>query len=126
MSKKELTLNKSIVKNILLSLLCSLIFFFILEHFGSFTYQFFGGQQPYKTPVTGITYETLFGNKVQTDGQGYTLSDTSYKGGEFDSYLKRLPYYIKAIYADIMYVAILAIIIFSILFIRRNYSIKIS
>ncbi len=125
--KKEIRINKSIIKKVLISAMLSLIAFFIIEHFGKFLYTYYGGEQPYKTPLIKITYKTLLGNEVITDGKGMNYSDVQYSDSSFHkSYLNKLPYYLKAIKEDLIYFVILTILIFLFLYFRKKYSIKLT
>lgn len=125
-NKKEVQINKSLVEMLLISIIVSVAIIFTLEHFGKFSYEYYGGEQPHKTPLTKIRYETIFGSEIITNGQGYMYSEAVYSDGEFRKYENHYTYYLKALKEDLIYLIILTIIIFSILYIRRNYTIKLS
>lgn len=125
--KREIKIDKFIVKSLLISFASSLLIFIFIEHFGKFSYQFYGGGKPHLTQLEGITYKTLLGNEVITDGKGYNVDDIMFTTGDFqESYFAKIPFYLKAIIADFTYFIILVIIIFITIMLRKKYSFKLT
>lgn len=125
-NKKEINLDKKVIKKILIIIFAPLLFTFTIEHFGVFNYQSYGGQISTLT-LTSASFTTPFGNKVVTDGggKGYVLhNDGTYKINGY--YFDKLPFYIKGLVKDIIYPIILIVILLVFYFFRTKYSIKIS
>lgn len=124
-TKKEIVLDKKETKKIFLIIFIPLISTFIIEHFGDFNYQGYGGKIS-EVRVISATFTTPFGNTVITDGKGmgYVMQkDASFKVN--GTYLGQLPFYIKGFFRDIIYPLILIVLLLAIYFFGKKYSIKI-
>lgn len=125
MEKKEIAVDKGIAVFIFLAVLIPLFGTFIIEHLGSFKFAGYGGD--WSNKITGIELHTPFGNLVETDGKGYTYSDTVDILGKFHTnYSLRLPFYIKAVFADIIYPLLLSTLIIGIYFFTQKFKIKLT
>lgn len=96
----------------------------IVEHFGHFKFSGYGGD--WSNKITGIKFYTPFGSIVETDGKGYTYRDTVNSLGKFhDNYFIKLPFYIKAVFKDVLYPLSTSVVIITIYFVRRKFNLTI-
>jgi hypothetical protein len=124
--KQEIEIKKNDIRNILLIILVPLFLTFFIEHFGKFSYQSYGGQIS-KVTLSGGSFTTPFGSKIIIQGgqKAYNRhSDGTYKINGY--YTDKLPYYFKGLGKDILYPAILIILLLGVYLLKNKYSIKIS
>jgi hypothetical protein len=126
-NKQELRINKKDLRTIILIIFAPLLFTFIIEHFGNFNYQSYGGQIETVTISSG-SFTTPFGNIVNIKG-GQKAYEWHSDVGMYlvnGHYTDKLPYYFKGLAKDIIYPIILIVIGLIIYFFKNKYSIKIS
>lgn len=139
MSSEKIALNikRVHIQRFVISLLLGFGILYGIEHFGKFSYlhgynppQYekpsFEVRVPYLTKATAIYYETYFGNKVETGGNGFTLYDLSNRDSDFHKYSSKSYYYTKATLMDYKYGVAFFIGLFVILTLFANVKIKIS
>ena len=125
-NKTEIEVKKNDIRNILMIIIIPLLLTFVIEHFGKFNYQSYGGQISTLT-LSGGSFMTPFGNKVNIKGgqKAYKRhSDGTYKINGY--YTDKLPYYFKGLAKDIVYPIILIGILLIGYFLKNKYSIKIT
>ena len=117
--KKEIKINSLFLKDFFKSIFFSLILLFIINHFGEFKYENYGGAEHF------VTYETLFGDKVYSDANFFTSNNWP-KYGEVESYFEKLPYYIYSISVEFIPLIIMIISLLIIFTIKRKFTFKIA
>lgn len=136
---KTIEIKKVTLRNLILSLVIGFTILFCLEHFGQFSY-IANTPNEYDdlgriktivnvksdTEVNAIYYDTFFGNKVTTGGNGFNIYDLSFKDSEFKKYSSKLYYIIEAFKLDINYGFYFSIGIFAIFIFFSNFKIKLS
>ena len=127
--KKELRIAGKDLRNILLIIIVPLIFTFILEHTTEFQYRGYGGVSLSEYRATSLTLITFLGNEIYEDvsdkNLGYVADDEGILRIN-GTYQGKLPYYIKAVFADFLLPMALIILSFALYFVRKKYSIKIT
>jgi hypothetical protein len=126
-NKTEITVNRNDVKSILLIILIPLILTFIIEHFGDFSYQSFGGQIETIT-ISGGSFTTPFGSTVNIQGgqkaYQWHSGDGMYKIN--GHYTDKLPYYLEGLGKDIIYPIVLIVIGLVFFLVKNKYSFTIT
>lgn len=125
-NKTEIEIEKNDIRNILVIIFLPLLLTFVIEHFGNFNYQSYGGQIDTLT-LSGGSFKTPFGNTVNVESgqKAYERhSDGIYKINGY--YTDKLPYYFKGLAKDIIYPAILIGILLIVYLLKNKYSIKIT
>jgi hypothetical protein len=125
-NKTEIEIEKNDIRNILLIILLPLLLTFIIEHFGKFNYQSYGGQISTLT-ISGGSFKTPFGSKVNIESgqKAYKRhSNGIYKINGY--YTDKIPYYFRGLMKDILYPIILIILLLGFYLLKNKYSIKIT
>ncbi|PQV51219.1 hypothetical protein CLV33_101141 [Jejuia pallidilutea] len=123
--KKEIKISKKLLGGVLVAFILSFIGLFILQNFGSFSYNSDTSKYPktnsqgkilmniYVEPtdrVTAIYYESILGTKISNYGLRKSRIDYQIKdlrtGGKFHNYSNKFPYYIEATLKDFKYALI--------------------
>ncbi|MDR6300496.1 hypothetical protein [Mesonia maritima] len=131
---KTITINKKILGVFLLSFIAGFLLLFSLEHLGKFSYlpknnsnliqSSNKNNYPISTPIASIYYETYFGERVRTSGNGFRIKDVIFKESEFKNYSNRLYYYIEATKTDYKFGLIFSTVLFAIMLFFINFKIK--
>ena len=124
--KQEIEIKKNDIRNILLIIFVPLLLTFVIEHFGKFNYQSYGGQIS-TVKLSGGSFTTPFGNVVKIKGGQKAYKRHS--GGNYKIngyYTDKIPYYFKGLGKDLLYPIILIVILLLVYFFKNKYSIKIS
>lgn len=123
-SKKEIKISKKLVFGILGAFFISVVILFIVQNFGTFSYQSenkTNSAYEYGTDrILLIKYESLLGTTItnyqlRKPSLNYQASDMMLEG-KFHIYSNKFPYYIQATFKDIKY-ALLAWAILSLVLI---------
>jgi len=131
--KKEIQINRKVIKFISAAILIPLFLTFILEHFGEFdsTAYHEPGAKGYIMADLRLdtrSFTTIFGNYISKhlyseNKKYYRITDD----GEITTipvYPDRIPYYIEAVFVDIIYPLSLSAILIGIFFFQRKFKIK--
>jgi hypothetical protein len=113
---KTIDIKKSTIRNFLLSLIIGFSVLYGLEHFGKFSYitnspteyDEYGRVKMITytmgtTKVASIFYDSYFGNKIETKGNGFDVGDLNYSETDFDKYEVKSYYYTQATIAEYKY-----------------------
>lgn len=126
--KKEISISRKDVNNILKILIIPLVLTFIIEHFGRFEYT---TNIPAPTAadvrITDLYFYTPFGSKIYDDVYDKNIKyETGSDGiGRLNGkYTGKLPYYFQGLIKDIIYPIILSLILIIYLFVSKKYKIK--
>lgn len=136
--KREIKLSKNAMKFVIGAIIIPLLLTFILEHFGKFEAKGMGSVND-STAETFLTmdtrlyergFQTFFGNKIEENL--YHKNLRLYREADngnleiFPIYSERIPYYLKALYLDIIYPLILSTILVGVYFFRKKIKIKLT
>ncbi|SFU74544.1 hypothetical protein SAMN05216480_11854 [Pustulibacterium marinum] len=114
---------KKILLILLLSFLLGLIFLFLVEHLGSFTYELEKGNTHSKSRIESIIYKTPFNSEVKVLSKNKFTVDAAFnEDSELKTYTFQLPFYLKALWKD-LYIAV-AVMLLLFLFLRRRIKIE--
>lgn len=112
--KKEISIKKTSIINIIKSFIISFLLFLLLEHFGNFNYHF-------NTYSNYVVYESITENKIYSD----SLFLIEYPEIEYlERYSQKFPYYFQATLEDILYITILSIILILIQLFNHKFKFK--
>lgn len=135
---KTLEIKKKYIKNMILSIILGFGILYVLEHFGQFDYIPDSPKQnqntktslvislPVKTKVLIISFDTFFGNIIETKGNGYNLYDMIHKEGEFNKYSVKSYYFTQATIKDYKFGIYISISLFLISLFFANFKIKLT
>lgn len=113
---KTIEIKKSTIRNFFLSFIIGFSVLYGLEHFGKFSYitnspteyDEYGRVKmvtyiSVSTKVASIFYNSYFGNKIETKGNGFDVGDLNYSETDFDKYEVKSYYYTQATIKDYKY-----------------------
>lgn len=113
---KIIEIKKKHVRNLFLSFVLGGIILFGLEHFGKFSYILHSSTTydeqgrinmiSYVSPETKVMlihYDSFFGNRVTTDGNGFEYKDLAYNDAGFFEYSKKIYYITESLKLDYKY-----------------------
>ncbi|TYB73021.1 hypothetical protein ES676_09695 [Bizionia saleffrena] len=136
--KKEIKIRKKYISTFFLSFLIGFVILYGLEHFGNFSYlassessNFNGssksrmtGVVSFSDPVTSIYYESYFGKKIRTNGNGFTVGDMHSEYSVFKKYPSKSFYYTQATIKDYVYGLYISLMVFLVILFFLNFKIK--
>ncbi len=134
--QKEIQINKTDFKMVLMAIILPLLLSFILQHiFGEFrsgsrgdTTDGLGWTTTRNTKLSSRTFHTIFGNQIYRNYEDENI--TLYRHCRYGiahtspSYIDRIPFYLKAIYADILYSIVMSLVLIAGYFFRKKYRFK--
>lgn len=86
----------------------------------------FEDNTPATTKVSRIKYETFFDQRVETEGNGFTVYDLSFSDTEFNKYSNKIYYYKEATIKDFKYGIFISLGLFLLTLFFTNFKIKLS
>lgn len=134
---KTIEIKKVYIRNLVISFLLGFTILYSLEHFGTFRFNHnyspeYSGkpsleyQVPYSTKVSKILYKTYFDNTVETNGNGFTISDLVSSDSTFNTYSSKSYYYTQATIKDFKYGLYISLGLFFITLLITNFKIKLT
>lgn len=135
---KTLEIKKIYIRNMFLSIIFGFSLLYLLEHFGRFSYIPDSPNQnestkislvislPVRTKVLNISFNTFFGDLVETRGNGYSIYDMIHEEGGFNKYSVKSYYYTQATIKDFKYGVYFSIATFIISLLLTNFKIKLT
>ena len=131
---KTIEIKKTYLINLIVSFILGFGILYGLEHLGKFSYKVNSppeydsmGRMMIETLVSGdtkvsnISYKTFFKNRIETAGNGFTISDLNYSNSDFDKYSTKSYYYTQASITDLKYGVFISIGIFIISIFFTNF-----
>ena len=135
---KTIEINKTHIRNLILSIILGFGILYGLEHLGKFSYvadtpnqnnnekPSFVQNVPSTTKVLKIYYNSFFSNRIETEGNGFDLYDMNYKDTKFNKYSTKSYYYTKATIKDFKYGIYISLGIFMITLFFSQFKIKLT
>lgn len=136
---KTIEIKKLHIRNFFLSFILGFAILYGLEHFGKFSflhdtpteYSSDGRikavvQVPYSTKISEIYYDSYFGRRVITNGNGFDLSDMAFTDTDFKKYSSKSYYYTQATIKDFIYGIYISLGLFIISLFFTNFKIKLT
>lgn len=138
--RKTININRVHLIYLVVSLFLGFITLFVFEHFGNFSFladntnsynpksdkMVFSEPMSNDANVNTIYYNTFFGKKITTNGNGFLAKDIGYKNGDFHTYSNKLYYLVEALKIDYKYGLLFSLSIFCLLFFFNSYKIKLT
>ncbi len=140
--KKTIKINSKLLKTLIISTLISFLIIFGIEHFGKFNYTYNQTLSDYEdkgdyfvetysydrdSNVLSITLNTPFGNQMKVDRSNWKIKDLEFSDGDFYNYPNKFKNYLRATAkTDILYVLLLSLCFWIIIFISKNFKIKLT
>lgn len=139
MEKKEIQVDKSIPKSILIGFVLAFLSVFVIEHFSTFSYIpdlnipntdndgkliISGTYYPAKTPVGALYQTTPFGTKIDLPTNGMMCSELLYDS-DFNSYYNKGLLYAKSVFNDYKYLLLFWLAYTLIVLFFKRYRLKI-
>ena len=134
--KKTVAIKKDIPKSIISGLILGIISVFVIEHFGGFSYiaktESLNSNDKInlveyvssKTPLRKIYFNSPFGKQMIFEGEGFTVGDMKFTGGDFKPYNNRIKYYFKATLYDFKYVFAVSMVLALLIYFLKNFRLK--
>lgn len=120
-TRKEIQLDKRIVKAIIVSFILGYMFVLVINYWGDFTVEGFttyvhGTSYDYTyydsdTKIASLSYNTFFWTEIPLEPQGKSLEDT-YSDGMFKSWGYTIPLLFKSTFHDFLYILLISLGIF--------------
>ncbi|MBP6126593.1 hypothetical protein [Flavobacterium sp.] len=135
---KTLKVKKEHLRNLVLSFILGFGILYGLEHFGKISYTADTSSQnnygklslveyvPATTKVLSIYFDSYFGNRIRTDGNGFNLYDLNYSDSDFNKYSNKSYYYTQATIIDYKYGIYISLSLFLISVFFANYKIQLT
>ena len=135
---KTIEIKKVHLRNLFISFILGFITLYGLEHFGKFSYIADSPPQnsyeklslveyvPATTKVLRIYFDSYFGKRIETSGNGFDLYDLNYSDTDFNKYTTKSYYYTKATIEDYKYGIYISLCLFIISIFFTNFKIKLT
>ena len=136
---KTIEIRKLYIRNLILSFTAGFVILYGLQHFGNFSYivnspteydslgrmkmeNYISGD----TKVSRIYFQTYFDNKIETEGNNFSVADLNYANTEFKKYSTKSYYYTKATIEDFKYGIYISLGLFILTIFFTNIKIKLT
>jgi hypothetical protein len=135
---KTLNIKKEYLRNFVLSFVLGFGTLYGLEHFGKFSYiadnqnhssyerLSFVEYVPATTKVLSIYFDSYFGKRIRTNGNGFDLYDLNYSDTDFNKYTNKSYYYTQATIEDYKYGVYISLGLFLTSLFFANFKIKLT
>jgi hypothetical protein len=136
---KTIEIKKVHIRNLFLSLILGFVILYGLEHFGNFSYlpdaptEYSSDgiikavvEVPYSTKILRINFDSYFGKRIETNGNGFDLYDLHYSDTDFNKYSTKSYYYTQAAIKDYKFGIYISLGLFIISLFFTNFKIKLT